>query len=154
MGCHAAFSDDQPAAALGRDWRDTGRTEESKEKTCSVAPAGAVAAITSSQILDAVLEMELVPFSETGCEITSKAGWWTATRAAGAGTCQFTMPLQLPKGTGHHLLTCVNGVWKTGPGWRITVGGLGSLDPNAWSDCRWNVASRGAFEGMGQDSLA
>lgn len=118
-----------------------------------LGPVGMVAAITSSQILDAVLEMEPVPFSETGCEITSKAGWWTATRAAGAGTRQFTTPLQLPKGTCHQLLTCVNGVWKTGPGWRITVGGLGSLDPNAWSDCRWNVASRGAFEGMGLDSL-
>lgn len=37
-----------------------------------LGPVGMVAAITSSQMLDAVLEMEPVPFSETGCEITSR----------------------------------------------------------------------------------
>ena len=110
-----------------------------------MAPLGTAAVIISSQILDAILEMDPVTFSETGCEINSKAGWWTATRAAGAGKCQFTMPLQLPKGTCNQMLTRVNGVWKTGPGWRIIAGGLQSHDPNEWSDCRWNVASRGGI---------
>ena len=107
----------------------------------ALAPLGTVVAIICSQILDAILEMKPVTLSETGYEITSKAGGWTATRAAGAGTRQFMMPLQLPKGTCNQLLTHVNGVWKTDPGWRIIVGGLWSHDPNVWSDRGWNVAS-------------
>ena len=99
-------------ACRARDWGSVRPTEDRE-----------------AQILDALLEMDPVTFSETGCEINSKAGWWTATRAAGAGKCQFTMPLQLPKGTCNQMLTRVNGVWKTGPGWRIIAGGLRSHDP-------------------------
>lgn len=117
----------------------------------ALAPLGTVVAIISSQLLDEVLEMKPVTLSETGYEITSKAGWWMATQAAGAGRRQFTMPLQLPKGTCNQLLTHANGVWKTDPGWRILLVAFGAviLMCGVTVDGMW--LHEGAFEGMSQE---